>query len=857
MARRGRNEQPSVPINMRLRNKLELIWVKLSSKSNELARRSKHMARLMDASKPRKIPTELELCLFICSVFPQDFGIPVDDLVIYMMGINLFKDVHYMIEARHLIHDIVHDLTTRYMIELCGKENNSLGDRTRARDEIHLDFSVDEEEINQDVENAGWLSNELRREKDEYDNQHVKMLADGHDLAKLIATKYGLVIGCATVTNNRLFMYEYEDYNALSLVLKSVSKYSNYANCPKLALLHLQHGKDSQGFPVGIFKQLNKLQVLSLDIPSLNQSLKVPRNLRTLRLKVLKLEDMSWIGRLKYLEFLSISTLSLRYIPKEMKQLLNLRFLDLRESTNLLYIPPGVLSRMLKLEELYLPLSYKRWGCRGEEDDDYDCSESEEGDKINASFNEITSLSLYALQISLQDASILPKKTSTFKKIQRFRILIHNDFKYQPLGEGQMNKLQLRGDAFDIKRSGIWDLMRRVEDLSLIKVRNLKNVMSRLEDYEFPQLKKMIITKCDELEHLFVTTENWIPNNSFSELKYLHLSMLSNLKEIWHGTRPGFGWFDNLRRINIRFCQKLKYIFPLSIAKGLRRLKSIEILDCNEMDGILYGNDEGDENLNEACFIEELHLYSLPKLVGFLVNKDLLMTINEIVSTSIERPIGAFDSTSRIDDEQLISLEQNVVSNNQVSHTKIKDAISLKETYSAFSLMEKQLRSLTKLKIAFCDALQIIFLFKENDATIRGVNSLRVLELYGLQNLRHIWFQMPPKIMPFLNLQHLVLSECHNILYAFPYRVAKLMVQLKKVLELQDMPKLRVFYGGISSIVMPLLETLKLDQCNKMECFSYSSLSTRMLERIQMNGSSYPLLGDLNTTINRLKVEKL
>ncbi|XP_065855730.1 uncharacterized protein [Euphorbia lathyris] len=386
--------------------------------------------------------------------------------------------------------------------------------------------------------------------------------------------------------------------------------------------------------------------------------------------------------------------------------------------------------------------------------------------------------------------------------------------------------------------------MRRVEDLSLIKVRNLKNVMSQLEDYEFLQLKKMIITKCDELENLVVTTENWIPNNSFSELKYLHLSMLSNLKEIWHGTRLSFGWFENLRQINIRFCQKLKYVFPLSIAKGLRQLKSIEILDCNEMEGVLYGNEERDSNLNEeACFIEELHLYSLPKLVGFLVNKDLSMTNNEVVSTSIERPIGAFDSTNSIDDEQLISLQPTVVSNNQESH-----------------------------------------------AMIGVIKSLRVLELYGLQNLRHIWFQMPPKIMPFRNLQHLVLSECHNILYAFPYQVAKLMVRLKKVqisrcekmkeivtedddevdtvkdtivfyylkvMELQHMPKLSVFYGGISSIAMPKLEALRLEQCNKMEFFSYSSLSTQMLERIQMNGSSYPLLGDLNTTIKRLKVEKL
>ncbi|XP_065855729.1 disease resistance protein At4g27190-like isoform X2 [Euphorbia lathyris] len=416
MARRGRDEQPSIPINTRLRNNVELIWVKLTSKSNELALRSKHIARLMGVSKPRKLPTKLELCLIICGIFPPDFSIPVDDLVIYMMGLNLCKDVHDMIEARYLIHDIIHDLTTRSMIELCCEDNNSLGDRTRARDEIHLDFSFDEEELNHDVDSAGWQSSEHLCEKDEYDNQHVKMLATGRDLANVIASKYGLVITCRSVMYTWIFM-------------------------GKLPLLHRQYGKDAEALPVSFsFKHvLRRLQVLILDTPSLKQSLKELRNLRTLRLKVLKLEDMSTIGCLKHLEFLSISTLSLRYIPKEMEQLHNLRLLDLRESTNIVYIPPGVLSGMLKLEELYLPLSYKRWGCRGKEEDDYDCAESEEGEKINASFSEITSLSLYALQISLQEASLLPKKTSIFKSIQRFKILIYNDFNYQPLGGGRMN----------------------------------------------------------------------------------------------------------------------------------------------------------------------------------------------------------------------------------------------------------------------------------------------------------------------------------------------------------------------------------------------------------------------------------
>ncbi|XP_065857724.1 uncharacterized protein [Euphorbia lathyris] len=196
---------------------------------------------------------------------------------------------------------------------------------------------------------------------------------------------------------------------------------------------------------------------------------------------------------------------------KEVGELGNLRFLDLRKM-NISYIPPGVLSRMLKLEELYMPSSFRKWGCRARaEIDDYDAWESsEESDcddeeQINASLTEIASLSLYALQICVPKASILPKNSTIFKNILQFKILVPNNLKYQSFCKGPVNELQLTGDAIDIKESGISDLMRRTEALSLIRVRNLKNVMYQLEDYEFLQLKKMLVTECDELEYCHVS----------------------------------------------------------------------------------------------------------------------------------------------------------------------------------------------------------------------------------------------------------------------------------------------------------------------------------------------------------------
>ncbi|XP_065856601.1 uncharacterized protein [Euphorbia lathyris] len=886
MARHITEELGGLPISIESNKiKIKIIWQQLNSKLKKLRCSSNCIPRFWQRDLPtiKSVPTirtEVELCLLISGMFPEDFSIPIEDLVLYGMGLELFQD-----------HD--HDMG--------------------AIDRVHRLIKTINNERTHDISYLSLL-------KDEYGNQYVKVLVGGRDLVKSIASRYQLVFDRGTLIEKWPESNVYEYCYGLSLVLKKIGGSPVNLECPNLALLQLQYGEDSR-LPADFFEGMKELQVLCLNVPSLPQSLNELRNLNTLHLKVLKSKDLSVIGGLINLEFLSVSTLRLTDIPREMGQLGNLKLLDLRKM-NLAYIPPGILSGMLKLKELYLPLSFRRWGCNATDvHDDYDEWESTEeddyddGERINANLSEI-SHSLNALQISIPKASILPKRSPIFKNIQWFRILMPNNRKYQPFGKHLINELQFTGDACHIKESGICDLLSRTEELSLTMVRNLKNVMYQLEEYDFPLLKKMIISECDELEYVVDTTEKQILPEyySFWRLESLHLSMLYNLKEIWHGRWITFRWFENLSQISIRFCHKLKYVFPQSIARGWILLKSIEILDCNEMEGVFYEDEENDI----PYFVEKLDLHSLPKLVGFLVHKENTsdgfkqsLTINEVVSNSMDGSINTFDGSisrlneSCIDNVELIcpppiskstgKLQQNVIqqffSNKQVSLIKNKDIISHTETCCAFSseLMDGKLNYLRKVKIAFCDLLKVIFSFKDEHDTTQVLNSLEELELYGLRNLTHIWFRIPSKIMAFQKLQILNLSECHNLSYVFSPQVAKLLVGLQKLqisrcekmeeivskesdsdrkvmdkifpqlkaLELQHIPNLRIFYAGFSAMNLPLLEFLKFNDCDKMDSFSYRSLKTPMLERVQINKHIYSSTGDLNATLKRLKVAKL
>lgn len=326
------------------------------------------------------------------------------------------------------------------------------------------------------------------------------------------------------------------------------------------------------------------------------------------------------------------------------------------------------------------------------------------------------------------------------------------------------------------------------------------------------------------------------------------------------------------------------------------------------MEGIFYRN-EVDDNTNGIYFVEELYLYSLQKFVGFLVQKDsntdgihvdvdhslrrFEVVSNNEASTSASngnfRPFSTNESISRFNEDCSNNDEhQQFVSDKQVLLVKDKDILIHSEMHCAFSpeVMNERLVKLRKLRIAFCDALEVIFLFEARyPANVRILNTLEELELYGLQNLKHIWYQIPQNAIVFRMLQLLTLSECQNS-YLLTITMAKLLVRLRKiqisrcekmeeivardgekeveenmdetilprlkVLELKQMSNLKIFCRANHAIELPLLEYLKLNECNKMECFSYGSFETPMLEKVGIDGRWYPLVENLNAALMRL-----
>ncbi|KAF5938153.1 hypothetical protein HYC85_025659 [Camellia sinensis] len=59
---------------------------------------------------------EAKKCFFLCSLFPEDSSIPIEDLVRYGIGLELFKGVGIVGEARNRVHAFVDDYKKSYLL---------------------------------------------------------------------------------------------------------------------------------------------------------------------------------------------------------------------------------------------------------------------------------------------------------------------------------------------------------------------------------------------------------------------------------------------------------------------------------------------------------------------------------------------------------------------------------------------------------------------------------------------------------------------------------------------------------------------------------------------------------------------
>ncbi|KAF5445098.1 hypothetical protein F2P56_034176 [Juglans regia] len=517
---------------------------------------------------------EAKSCFLLCCLYPEDFNVPIEDLVRY--GVVKRFLMGTVEQTRELVHTIVKNLI---------------------RSNLLLD--------------GDWM-------------EYVKMHDVVRDVAISIASRDEN--GFMVVLHEELEEWpqndRFDSYTTISLLLGEMKWHPTELKCPRLQLLRLSRFNHSKTFPDNLFDGMKELKMLSLQdrgssLTTLPPSIQILQNLRMLNLEFCCLGDVSAIGTLGNLEILDFSYSKIEELPLEIGKLSRLKLLDMSGCRSLKRIAAGVLSGLSRLEELYVD-GFRNWGRTTTMEGNGEVTNN------NASLTELIPYSnqLVVLEISVPSISCLPKELYFSNSNFRFRIHIGIDYVLENEDYLFENTLRLKvEDASDLgEYREIRSLLKKAVDLTLNIVKNLKHIWFEKEQKGILpcSLKNLTIYGSRDLEYLLEATSDSTPPNPFHLLRSLELVNLPRLIGICNSTNSVEITLTKEEEQNVSETEnqaKMLSLFQYNLIESLTKLEELVAHRCDSLEAIFELEGLNAEESNIFNNLTMLSLEDLPKLL--------------------------------------------------------------------------------------------------------------------------------------------------------------------------------------------------------------------------------------------------
>lgn len=464
---------------------------------------------------------EAKLLLLFCSFHAEDEEISVENLVRYGVSWGLFDSIDTLEKVRDRVRSLVDKL--KYRCLLLGGHDHDL----------------------------------------------VKMHDVIRDVMVAIASKDR---GMHTLTNvAKLNVKSLRDSTAISLPCCESDQLPERLDCPKLKLFFMFNLKQSSLLiPEHFFGEAKELQVLFLTYLRLDMVLSSFTNLQNLQMLIFhncELGGIALLGKLKNLKVLDLSWSNFEQFPKEIGQLTQLRLLSLEHCPNLLVIPFEIVMSLKHLEELHIGEALVDWEIKGVQ-----------REISNSCLTDLSLSKLSNLRFRIRaDASVEPNNMFTdrieFRQLHSLTlqysqtcsrsdssVLLFNEKVAFPslevlkLSEIDLNKLWM--DRLPTM------YFRNLRCLSVRRCNNLKYLLNFAVFRSLATLEFLKIRECRDMEEVLFAKEPSSDQKEgrfqrilFSQLKYLELWDLPNLKRFWAGN---FIECPCLLKLTIKYCPKLK-----------------------------------------------------------------------------------------------------------------------------------------------------------------------------------------------------------------------------------------------------------------------------------------------------------
>ncbi|XP_060676028.1 uncharacterized protein LOC125421229 isoform X2 [Ziziphus jujuba] len=595
---------------------------------------------------------EAKSLLLLCCLGGEDAIIQMEYLMRFGIGLDIFKGVRTLQEARDRVYSLVDDLKDRCLL-LDGDESGTV----KMHDVIYdVAISIAKERYMYCFSDGVEVEECKRRKKLE-------------DARAISSNGYVSALICESF-----------EYKQLELILIDETESDTISN--------------------NLFEKMKELRVLgfiSQHMEVLPTSLCFLQNLRTLCMVCEKLDDVALIGELKNLEILDLSESPIEELPTQIGQLTCLRVLDLSECKKLRVIHPNIIPHLTRLEELYM--DFKNW--------DKDI-EVVNGEKRNASLLELKHLvRLTTLELRVPDIRMLSQDLFS-ETLERYKILIQVDNEKEveehigvglsaQISPSRYLAISKNNESIILHDYGLETLLRRSHVLHFSELQGVNNIVYELDKKGFQELKRLYLKGNDKIRYLINTMEHINCSAAFASLESLSLVSLTKLEKISHGELVA-ETFKRLSIIKVSKCERLKNLLPFSIAT---QLEEIEIKDCQMMEEIVTHELNDDEEEEEDKIVDEFpHLCSL-KLVNVTKLRKFCSKMKKTPSQNEEEPL-IVDSTMPFFDGKFVSFPK-------LAELKLSGCDFTKIWDDQFQLSSTSFRNLTKLVLQSCNFMKNLF----------------------------------------------------------------------------------------------------------------------------------------------------
>ncbi|KAL2473032.1 putative disease resistance protein [Forsythia ovata] len=536
---------------------------------------------------------KLKSCFLYCSLYPEDYDIPRDELIANFISEELMDTRLSRRAEFDQGHAILNKLEKACLVEI-------------------------------------WTDREV-----------VKM----HDLIRdmaLTITKHNpryMVKAGLELTEIPKIQNWTEDLDKVSLMDNSIHDISpdTSPKCPRLSSLILSKNYLLKFIPECFFEQIRGLCVLNLSETSIEQLPNSISDLEKLNALLLggcgNLVYVPPLEKLRLLRQLDLTGTSIEEVPQGMESLTNLKILYLI-CCNLKIMPTGILHRLSHLQELTLPYHVLH-------------PTDVEG---------LKQLELFDGRLnSVSDLNRLIKSQQSEGRLRSYHIIIKKpgevfgyDEYYPPCKVVHFGNDCLADYSLDVEDNL---LPQDIEELLF----EGSGLSCCLLDY-FPMLnnandlKKCDIAVEDKIECIMRISSTEEEQQScgvpFQSLEDLALYCLPNFIGLlkWEGGGAAAplprGAFSQLKMLYIYDCGKMTMLLPGSLVQNLHNLQKLDVSNCDEMEEII-GDDGRDPTANSSANV------TLPKLKDLsLMNLSKLKSIckGTMICDSIES-ISIFNCT--------------------------------------------------------------------------------------------------------------------------------------------------------------------------------------------------------------------